>query len=230
MEQSLRVARINNTFLASYWDLLTEDVDPDPEQPKSLSSYVEGSFTEITPDNSPSEMKVFQSAELHPYYLNKKLTICNDNITLYDFYEHGLIQIISERARQVFEKLDPMSHQYYLINLFDNKGDVLNEQPYYIMFIRRFIELEDYHNKPPRLVNPVVPINVVDGEYFSAIVNSKELRLALSEQYCWRQPFSRSSIYMSQLLLKALRDAGCTGLDDETNTRNDRKGAPVIYV
>jgi hypothetical protein len=232
MEQDFRIARVHNSRLSGYWNYTTEHLLPSTNYYKTYgltSNEVEEKFKDITPADAPNGLRVFEAEPIANFYMAIKLIVKRKNIKLHDIYQFDSGVLISSKAKAIFDAKDPISHQYYPVEIFDRDGELRHEQPYYVMFIRRYISLENEKDSDIKL-QPFRPITPSQKQYYTALENNPEYREYLSCMYCWRQPFSGGPFYLSNSLLNTLRDHGCTGLDDATEIKDDTQGASVIYV
>lgn len=232
MEQDLRIARVHNSRLSEYWNYTTEHLLPSTNYYKTygLSPHeVENRFLDITPNHAPSGLKVFEAQPIDDFYLAIKLTVKRKKIKLHDVYQFDSGVLISAKAKAIIEAIDPISHQYYPVKIYDRNGELRHQEPYFVMFIRRFISLECDQELTIHL-QPYRPITPSQKQYYSALQLHPEYREFMSGMFCWRQPFASGPFYLSHSLLSALREQGCTGLDDATDKKNDTQGASVIYV
>jgi hypothetical protein len=232
MEQDLRIARVRNAGLSEYWNYTTEHLLPSTNFCKDYylgSNEIESKFLDMTPEQAPLGLKVFEAQAIEDFYLAIKLTVKRKKIKLHDVYQFDSGVLISARAKAIIEELDPLAHQYYPVEIYDRDSELRHQEPYYVMFIRRYISLECDQELTIRL-QPYQSITSAQKQYYSALEVHPEYREFLKNMYCWRQPFSVGPFYLSQSLLNALRDQGCTGLDDATDKKNDTQGASIIYV
>jgi hypothetical protein len=232
MEQDFRIARVHNSRLSGYWNYTTEHLLPSTNYYKTygLTSHeVENKFVDLTPVNAPNGLKVFEAEPIEDFYMAIKLTVKRKKIKLHDVYQFDSGVLVSAKARGIFESEDPISHQYYPVEIFDRNGELRHEQPYFVMFIRRYVSLENNEESDISL-QPYRPITPSQKQYYSALNHHPEYREFLSGMFCWRQPFSAGPFYLSKLFLNTLRDHGCTGLDDATDKKDDTQGASIIYV
>lgn len=232
MEQDLRIARVHNSRLSEYWNYTIEHLLPSTNYSKTYglsSNEVEGKFLDITPNHAPGGLKVFEAQPIDDFYLAIKLTVKRKRIKLHDVYEIGGLLLISAKAKSIVEEMDPLSHQYHPVEIYDRNGELRHQEPYYVMFIRRFISL-DCDQELKIHLQPYRPITPSQKQYYSALELHPEYREFMSGMFCWRQPFASGPFYLSYSLLNALRDQGCTGLEDATDKKDDTQGASVIYV
>jgi hypothetical protein len=232
MEQDLRIARVHNSRLSEYWNYTTEHLLPSKNFCKDYflsSNEVEDKFKDITPDNAPNGLKVFEAEPIDDFYMAMEVTVKRKNIKLHDIYQFSCGALISDKAKAIFDEIDSFEHQFYPVNIFDRNGELRHEQSYYLMFIRRFISLECDKESAISL-QPYRPITPLEKNYYTALENNQEYREFLSGMFCWCQPFADGPFYLSNSFLNTLRDHGCTGLDDATEKKDDTQGASIIYV
>jgi len=232
MTTDLRIARVHNPLLSTYWKYSVERLLPSTEYYKSYSltpHEVEKKFIDITPEEAPAGLKVYEAPFLPEFYLAMKITIQRKNIKLYDVYNFNGSAIVSEKTKAIIEKEDSLIHQYYPIELLDRHGERRHEENYYFMFIRRFISLEGGEDIDPNF-KPYRPTYKQQNEYYSAMKKRPEYRVFLQSMFIWSQPVERDAFYLSNEFLASLRAQGCSGLDEGDSKKDDTQGAPVIYV
>jgi hypothetical protein len=232
MEQDFRIARVHNPRLSGYWNYTTEHLLPSTNYYKTYgltSNEVEKKFNDITPADAAQGLRVFEAEPIADFYMAIKLLVKRKNIKLHDIYQFDSGVLISSKAKAIFEAEDPLAHQYYPVEIFDKNGELRHEQPYYVMFIRRYISLDTDQEVTIKL-QPQRPITPFEKQYYSALEHHPEYREFLSNMFCWRQPFVGGPFYLSNSFLNTLRDHGCTGLDDATEKKDDTQGGSIIYV
>jgi len=232
MPTDLRIARVHNPLLSTYWKYSVERLLPSTDYYKSYSltpHEVEKKFIDITPKEAPIGLKIYETPLIPEFYLAMKITIQRKNIKLYDVYNFNGNAIVSEKVKTIIEKEDSLSHQYYPIELLDRHGKRRHEEDYYFMFIRRFISLEGGDDVSPDF-KPYRPTYKQQNEYYSALKKRPEYRDFLQSMCIWNQPIERDAFYLSNDFLKSLRVKNCSGLDEENSKKDDTQGAPVIYV
>lgn len=231
MTTDLRIARVYNPLLSTYWNYSVERLLPSSNYYKTYSltpHVVENKFVDITPEVAPAGLKVYEAPLLPEFYLAMKITIKRKNIKFYDVYNFDGGAIVSEKAKTIIEKEDSLIHQYYPIELLDRNGERRHDDNYF-MFIRRFISLEGGDDVDPNF-KPYRPTYKEQNEYYSALKKRPEYRKFLQSMFIWNQPFEGGAFYLNNNFLSSLRDQGCSGLDEASTKKDDTQGAPVIYV
>lgn len=232
MTTDLRIARVHNPLLSTYWKYSVERLLPSTNYYKTYSltpHVVENEFINITPKAAPAGLKIYEAPFIPEFYLAMKITIQRKNIKLYDIYNFNGSAIVSEKAKAIIEKEDSLIHQYYPIELLDRHGERRHEENYYFMFIRRFISLEGGDDVDPNF-KPYRPTYKEQNEYYSALKKRPEYREFLQSICIWSQPIERDAFYLSNDFLASLCIQDCSGLDEENSKKDDTQGAPVIYV
>jgi hypothetical protein len=230
MEQDQRIARLQSPGF--YRELNHEEIrlvkNPDLDIPMIEPHELEAKFNTISNAENRSQVMLFQAPVLPDWHMKKRLIIRKKNPTIFDFYQYGDLVIVSEKARKVIEGHDKLSHQYTLIELVDNKGNSTIDIPYYLMSVRRYVEVS---GKYPEMPNDKMIHQMSDYErrIRSALINNTKIRNELADLPIWKLPIERATVFMSLEMLNALRAAGCTGLNDY-KVDDRHKGSPVSYV
>lgn len=230
MEKDQRIARLQSPGLHREWNY--EEIrlvkNPDLDIPMIEPHELEVLFVLMPDTKIDGQVKQFLAPELHEWHMKKKLIINKKNPEVFDFYGYGDLLIVSEKVKRVFEENDALCHQYSLIELVDKKGNSIVDVKYYLMSIKRFVEVSGAYPEMPndKLISQM---NKRERNIRSALINSLEVRDELVDIPIWKLPVERITIFMSLKMLQALRKAGCTGLNDY-KADNFHIGAPVTYV
>jgi hypothetical protein len=230
MEQHQRIARLQSPALYREWNF--EEVrlvkNPDLDIPMIEPHELEAQFIMMSRATGTNQTKVLLAPELADWHMKKKLIVKKKNPSSFDFYQYGDLVIVSERAKEVIEQNDGITHQYSLIELVDKQDISITDKQYYLMSVRRYVEVSGEY---PEMPNDKMIHQMSDYErrIRSALINNNEIRNELVNLPIWKLPIERSTVFMSLGMLTALRTAGCTGLNDYI-VDNRHKGSPVSYV
>lgn len=230
MEHDQRIARLQSPGF--YRELNHEEIrlvkNPDLDIPTIEPHELEAKFIMISNAEDGNKIKVYQAPELPDWHMKKKLVIKKKKPTIFDFYQYGNLIILSEKAKEVIETNDELSHQYSLIELVDKQDNPIADKRYYLMSVKRYVEVSGEY---PEVDNDNLIHHMSDYErkIRSALTNDTEIRDKLVDLPIWKLPIERSTIFMSLKMLNALINAGCEGLN-EYKVSNRHKGAPVSYV
>ena len=230
MEDNQKVARLQSPELYREWNFEQIHLIAHPDmglvsiQPHDL----EIKFTEISYSNPIEQVKIFHAPVMGDWIMKKKIIIKKKSVKLFDFYQFGDLLIISGKAKDEFDKFDDMTHQYELLEIVNKNGLPISETPYYLMSVRRFIKFTDEFNAAP--IDKMIPqMTKIERAVRSALYNDARIRAVVADIPIWKLPIERGTAFMSLAMLQALRDSGCTGLNDY-KVDNRHKGAPVSYV
>ena len=230
MERDQRIARLQSPDLYKEWNY--EEIrlveNPDLNIPMIQPYELEVKFVLMPNTESVSKVKQLLAPELGEWHMKRKLIIKKENPTIYDLYEYGDVLIVSEKVKGVFEEHDALSHQYSPIELVDKKGNSIVEIQYYLMSVKRYVEVTGEYPEMPndKLISQM---SKLERKVRSALINNPEIRNQLIDLPIWKLPVERITIFMSLKMLKTLRRAGCTGLNDY-KVEERHKGSPVSYV
>ncbi|MEH6451221.1 MAG: DUF1629 domain-containing protein [Oleispira sp.] len=230
MEQYQRIARLQSPGLYQEWNY--EEIrlvkNPDLDIPMIQPYELESRFVTINDRESEAPTKELLAPDLGDWHMKIKLIIKKKNPVVFDFYQYGDFLIVSSKVKKVFEDEDPLSHQYSPIELLDKKGNSIVDMQYYLMSVKRYVEVVGEYPEMPndKLISQM---SKRERKVRSALVNNPEVRGELVDFPLWKLPIERMTIFMSLKMLQALRRAGCTGLNDY-KVEERHKGSPVSYV
>jgi hypothetical protein len=230
MEVNQKIARLQSPGLFSEWNFEYIHLVDHPDigmvgiQPQDL----EVKFTKISYSNSIEQVKLFHAPVMGDWIMKMRIIIKKKSIKLFDFYVFGGLLIVSEKAKDVFDRFDEMPHQYEPVEIVDKNDLPVSKSNYYLMSVRRFIKITDEYNAPP-VDKMIAQMAKLERAVRSALFNDARIRAAVADIPIWKIPIERETVFMSLAMLEALRDAGCEGLNNY-NVDNRHKGAPVSYV
>lgn len=230
MEHDQRIARLQSPNLYEEWNY--EEIrlvkNPDLDIPMIQPYELEVKFVLMPNTESDCKVKQLLAPDLGEWHMKRKLIIKKRNPSVFDLYEYGDVLIVSEKAKRIFEDNDALSHQYSPIELVNKQGNSIVDAPYYLMSVKRFVEIAGEY---PEMPNDkfISQMSKLEREVRSALINDSKIRNQLIDLPIWKLPVERITIFMSLEMLNALRIAGCTGLNDY-KVENHHEGAPVSYV
>ena len=64
-----------------------------------------------------------------------------------DIWAYGFHALVSERAKKVLEACDDFGHEYIETELQDERRQRINEQPYYLLNVRRILQIGEQYGK-----------------------------------------------------------------------------------
>lgn len=222
-----KIARIKTETIGRNWNASWLNVVPKPD---GGVVFLSGKYVELTFELLAEfpHSKVYQSAEIPDWFIAQKCVITKKNPFPHDLVTWGDLVVVSERAKSVIESFDDIIHQFYELPIVDKNDNPVFDQPYYMMFVRRFVEFEK--GLPAAPPHPMY-LQYVDLELAAraALYHSEQAASAAAELPIFKLPDDRNILFMSVPLLAALREAGCQGLNDYTKL-DRHQGAPVSYV
>lgn len=121
--------------------------------------------------------------------------------------------LVSQAAREVIKSLDDFEHEFTETEIQDKQRRRINEQPYFLLSIRRFLEIEGIDGPLMPTTNYRFNENV-EGKMLRTLGNCPELMAEVAKVPFWRHPILPSYVYLSEEALGKLRAAGLTGLKD----------------
>lgn len=230
MEIDQKIARLRSPDLFRQWNFEQIHLVDHPDigmvgiQPHDL----EIKFSEISYLNSIEQVKFFHAPLMGDWIMKKKIIIKKKSIKMFDLYQFGDLLMVSEKAKEVFDRFDDMAHQYVPLEIVDKNDLPISESTYYLMSVRRFIKITDEYNAAP-VDKMIAQMTKLERAVRSALFNDARIRATVANIPIWKIPIERGTVFMSLAMLEALRDAGCEGLNDY-KVDNRHKGAPVSYV
>ncbi|WP_299789254.1 DUF1629 domain-containing protein [uncultured Marivita sp.] len=136
-----------------------------------------------------------------------------------DFHHLSSIALVSERARGVFEELEPGVHQFLPIEVTIGKDDVPYGS-YHLMFLgNRLDTLEKGLSGPYNARGICKGLSDPDGQ---VALNSDEIGV----HHAWSEMFlslGTFSFFVSDTLAKRLQDEGFTGLSEFRHTAETKE-------
>lgn len=121
--------------------------------------------------------------------------------------------IVSEAARKVIESCDDFGHEFTETEIQDKQHQRLNQQPYFLLGIRRYLDIEDIGGEAKGTTNYFAHLKS-EQKIFRTLANCPELMAKVAQVPFWRQPLNHSIVFLSEEALGKLRAAGLTGLKD----------------
>lgn len=121
--------------------------------------------------------------------------------------------LVSAKAKSVLESCDDFGHEFIETEIQDLNRQRINEEPYYLFSVRRFLRIEKLGGEVEnwkKMFNP----NAYEKDYLPTLQKTPELMEKVMHLPLWRHRLNESVIYMNEKVLTTLRDAGLTGLKD----------------
>lgn len=146
-----------------------------------------------------------------------------------DIISSSELVLVSEKAKSTIEAFDDFGHQFYETRFFNEQGEVVNKAPYYVMVIRRVLEIDTADREPDRRALSFSP-SLYELRFLPTVLENEELKQRISLLHWWRPLRAIGDWYLSEGMLNALRDAGITGLNDYSDKYSPRTGESICKV
>ncbi len=146
-----------------------------------------------------------------------------------DVISDSKLVLVSGKAKNIIEKFDDFGHQFYETQLFNEQGEVVNKTPYYVMIIRRVLDINKAAHEPDRRKLSFSP-SLHELQFLPTILENDELKQKISSLPWWRLHGAQRDWYLSEGMLNALRDVGITGLNDYSDKYSPRTGESISKV
>lgn len=146
-----------------------------------------------------------------------------------DIISDSELVLVSEKAKHIIEQFDDFGHQFYETRFFNEQGEVVNKAPYYVMVIRRVLEIDKADREPDRRALSFSP-SLYELRFLPTVLENEELKQRISLLPWWRPLRAIGDWYLSEGMLNALRDAGITGLNDYSDKYSPRTGESICKV
>ncbi len=128
-----------------------------------------------------------------------------------DVWAQGEEAIVSDTVRRVIDEFDDFDHQFWPTSFLDFHGNIVNDQPYYHLNIRRILEIEG-------LGLPMEPVDFSPSDDEKVFLPTVQHRPVLREKIetlpLWRHSWLRQVLYLNKAMVDRLRAAGVTGMDE----------------
>jgi uncharacterized protein DUF1629 len=121
--------------------------------------------------------------------------------------------LVSERAKAVLEACDDFGHEYIETEIQDVNHQRINQEPYYLLSVRRFLRIDELGGEVQNWKKLFFP-NAYEKDFLPTLQKVPELMEKVAQLPLWRHRLNFSVIYMSERVLATLREAGLTGLKD----------------
>lgn len=136
-----------------------------------------------------------------------------------DIFAWGTIYV-SEKAKSVIQSIDPFGHQFWPIDLVDENGIRLNEEPYYLMNMRRYVMIEP-NGKPLQKLDFSPATGEMEADFLSTIQHEQSVRKNIETLPIWRyitshRQIARHALYFNEVLMDAFKKAGVIGIEEYT--------------
>ncbi|GAA3921356.1 imm11 family protein [Litoribacillus peritrichatus] len=184
----------------------------------------EDHFEEIKLSGDWPLSRVFKAPILPEWRLNINTVIDvseidKKSLKLQDIMASGKIYV-SEKAKSVIQSIDPFGHQFWPVELVDEQGQRLNEEPYYLMNMRRYVMIEP-NGKPLQRLDFSPATGEMEADVLPTIQHQLEVRKNIETLPMWRYitPLKQIAIhvlYFNEVLMDAFKKAGVTGIEEYT--------------
>ena len=129
-----------------------------------------------------------------------------------DIWAEGMVALVSERAKRVLETCDDFGHQFYETEIQNEQRKRINETPYYLFHVRRFLKIETTEDvRVENQFQMFIP-NYGEEQYLPTLQQNPLLKDRVAQVPLWRHYMNESIIYLSEAVLVRLQEAGLTGL------------------
>lgn len=170
---------------------------------------------EEIPQNPPWPHCKVLRAPLFPagYEQDYNLFKLKPGATIPDVFCNGERALLSAKAKAVLENCDDFGHEFIETEIQDLNRQRINEEPYYLFSVRRFLEIESIGGEFVEWKKMFYP-TPREKRFLPTLQKTPELLAKVAQLPLWRHDLNFSVIYMSEQVLTALRDAGLSGLKD----------------
>lgn len=120
--------------------------------------------------------------------------------------------LVSDRAKNIIEQFDDFGHQFYPIDVWDEKRIKINKIPYYRLNVRRFLKVDEWKGEPQCWSDYPYWPDYLEKKYLPTIKNCEELKSKVAEQPMWRHYQFEDAIYLSAAMLKIFIENNITSM------------------
>jgi hypothetical protein len=126
---------------------------------------------------------------------------------------------VSEPVKAIIERIDPWKHQFWPVNVINEKGESVVTKQYYHMNMRRYIKMQEVPYGPEVDLGLDFDLDVAEKVYLPGIVLDRQVRELVELCPVWqgiKNTFNDTVLYFNEELFLALKNEGITGLDEYT--------------
>lgn len=128
--------------------------------------------------------------------------------------------LVSARARAVLETSDDFGHEYIETEVQNTQRQRINEQAYYLLNVRRYLEIDALGGEVLNWKKMFVPKGH-EKKFLPTLQQCPELMAKVAQLPLWRHRLEQSVVYLSAQILQTLRNAGITGLVEFSDCYGD---------
>jgi len=173
----------------------------------------EKKFEEITLDPPWPHCRMYRAPEIPRQYWQIDIFRIREGVEFPDIWADGTEAIVSEKARRVIESFDDFGHQFYATEVWDWNRKPIDTTPRFRMNVRRFLEIDALGGKVENDTSMFRP-RYEEKQFLPTLQKDEVLRQQVAQLPLWRHKWLNEVIYLSDAMLRRLRDERITGLSD----------------